>query len=45
MAEIHEIREKHYYETLEMSREENREYFNKKVEHLEKEYGLNLPTR
>ncbi len=45
MAEIHKIREKHYYETRGMSNVQKREYFNKKVEHLEEEYGLNLRTK
>ncbi len=44
MAEIHKIREKRYYETKGMSEAEKKEYFNKKVEHLEREYGLKLRT-
>ena len=45
MAEIHKIREEMYYETKDMSGAEKKDYFNKRAEHLKKEYGINLRTK
>ncbi len=45
MAEIHKIREKHYYETMRMTDAEERRYFRKKAENLKREYGITLPTK